>query len=285
MMLAGGSFCEAADAEEPRVAWKPEWRRFDWIEGVATAGLITASFVEDKYLDGQSAPRWTGAFLFDNQFRAVFRGRSDHAQQVATKYADIGYATLSFFPYFDVAIAFGVHRSPDVALQMFLIDAQSFGVTASVTTFTKWIVARQRPYARGCAPGDTVGIHGCGTSYDNTGFFSGHTSASFTGAALTCVHHQHLPLYGSALADGWACAWAITGATATAAMRMVSDDHYLSDVLAGAALGILSGYVLPSALHYGFGRKTKAAIGGAMQMVPTLMPVEGGLGFGVAGLL
>ncbi|MDB4937577.1 MAG: hypothetical protein JWP87_4549 [Labilithrix sp.] len=276
--------CLATRAEaDDEVEWHEDWPRFRWTEGVATAGFLAASYVEERYLPGPSSPNWSGGILLDNQIRGVLRGRSFHVQTVATKYADVGFATLTLFPYFDIALVLGVHRNLDVAAQMLLIDAQSLSFTSSFTLFTKWLVGRQRPYARDCMPGGTVGVHACGTTYDNIGFFSGHTSATFTGAALTCVHHKHLPLYGGGLPDTWACIWAMTGASATAVLRIVSDDHYASDVIVAAGVGFLSGYVLPSLLHYGFGRKTPPPRPGSMYMVPTLLPVEGGLGVGLAG--
>jgi membrane-associated phospholipid phosphatase len=289
-LLATGAFtvsppADAADRED-KVEWHDEWPKFRWTEGVATAGLVTTSYLEDRFLTGPASPSWTGAILLDNPLRGLLRGRSVHVQRVATKYADVGYTVLTLFPYFDVAIALGVHQSPEVAAQMFLIDAQSLSFTSSLTLFTKWLVGRQRPYARDCAPGATIGIHGCGTSYDNIGFFSGHTSATMTGAALTCVHHEHLPLYGGGLPDSWACAWALMGAATTAVLRIVSDDHYASDVLFAAGVGFLSGYVLPSWLHYGFGRSRARATprrAGDIQIMPTLQPVNGGLGVGLAG--
>jgi membrane-associated phospholipid phosphatase len=274
-----------AHAGDP-VVWHPEWPKFRWTEGVATVGLIATSYAEDRYLSGPATPQWTGAILLDNEVRGVVRGPSIHVQRTASKYADVGFAVLTLFPYFDVAIALGVHRSPEVAAQMFLIDTQAQSFTSSVTLLTKWLVGRQRPYARDCTPGGTAGIHTCGTSYDNIGFFSGHTSATFTGAALTCVHHEHLPLYGGGAPDTWACVWALIGASSTGILRIVSDDHYASDVIVAAGVGFLSGYVMPSWLHYGFGRTgttKKTNRGGSAQIVPTLQPVVGGIAIGLAG--
>lgn len=273
----------SAEAAGDRVEWNTDWQKFRWVEGAATVGLVTASYLEDRFLSGPSSPHWEGAILFDNPLRGAVRGRSEHVQRAATKYADLGYTTLTLFPYFDVAIVLGVHRNLEVAAQMFLIDAQSLGFTGSVTLFTKWLVGRQRPYARDCEPGAATGVHRCGTAYDNIGFFSGHTSATFTGAGLTCVHHQHLPLYGGGLPDSWACAWALTVASGTAVLRLVSDDHYASDVLMAAGVGLFSGYVLPSLLHYGFGRTTAPPRPGSSQIVPMLQPMADGLGIGLAG--
>ena len=36
--------------------------------------------------------------------------------------------------------------------------------------------------------------------------------------------------------------------------RMVSERHWISDVLVSAGIGIFSGYVLPNLLHYHWGR-------------------------------
>ena len=278
MAIAGN-----ARALDDDVEWNPAWPKFRWSEGVAATGFLAASYLEDRYLKGPTTPSWTGGIFLDNEVRGLLRGRSDHVQRTMTRYADIEYSAMTLFPWVDVAIALGVHRSPEVATQMFLIDAQSLGFTSSLTLFTKWFVARQRPYARDCVPGATIGIHGCGTSYDNIGFFSGHTSATFTGAALTCVHHAHLPLYGGGLPDRWACLWALANASATAVMRIMSDDHYASDVLFAAGIGFVSGYVMPSWLHYGFGNTRRGTRAGAPEIVPTLQPVVGGLGVGIAG--
>ena len=285
LLLAAAILSVTAPARAAeRVEWSPDWPRFRWSEGVVTAGLVTASYVEDKTITGPSSPHWTGPILLDSPIRGLLRGRSDHLQRVATKYADVNLTLFTFFPYLDVAIALGVHGSVDVASQIFLINAQSQSFTSSLTILTKWAVGRQRPYVRDCGAAGVAGVHSCGTSYDNISFFSGHTSAAFTGAALTCTHHAHLPLYGGGLPDDWACLWAMTGATFTAVLRIVSDDHYASDVVVASGIGLLSGYVLPSLLHYGFGRgmPAKRRMGRA-EVMPTLLPIQGGLGLGVAG--
>ena len=64
------------------------------------------------------------------------------------------------------------------------------------------------------------------------------------------MHHAHLPLYGSAAGDAAACAVALLAAGTTGTLRVVSDNHYASDVLLGAAIGLGSGLGLPWLLHY-----------------------------------
>jgi hypothetical protein len=45
----------------------------------------------------------------------------------------------------------------------------------------------------------------------------------------------------------------VGAATTQGALRMMTDDHYSTDVLVGAGIGVFSGYILPQLLHYGFG--------------------------------
>ena len=102
--------------------------------------------------------------------------------------------------------------------------------------------------------------------------------AAFTGAGLTCVHHQHLEIYGG-LGDPLACAGALAAAPWVGVSRVTTKNHYFSDVVAGAALGIGSGYLLP---HYGFG--TSAPENDTSVL---LMPFSDGshLGLALAGQL
>jgi membrane-associated phospholipid phosphatase len=64
--------------------------------------------------------------------------------------------------------------------------------------------------------------------------------------------HAHLPLWGDAGADGFACAAAMATATITSVLRLLSDRHHATDVLLGALIGLSTGLLLPYLLHYGW---------------------------------
>jgi membrane-associated phospholipid phosphatase len=109
---------------------------------------------------------------------------------------------------------------------------------------------------------------------------SGHSTASFTLAGLTCIHHAYLPLYGGGAPDALACAGSMAAATTVAMMRVVSDQHYLSDVIIGSAFGALAGVGMPWLLHYrggGSADQTAPPDSKHYKISATVMPTPNGI--------
>ncbi len=77
----------------------------------------------------------------------------------------------------------------------------------------------------------------------NKSFFSGHTTLSFTGATFASyVFSKYFP------DSKWKLPVIVGSyglATTTAILRMKSGNHFLSDVLVGAVVGSLSGFLVP----------------------------------------
>ena len=80
---------------------------------------------------------------------------------------------------------------------------------------------------------------------NNASFYSGHTSfvASLTAAVGTCASLRHRRL-------AWVV-WAVGSALtlATGYLRIAADQHYATDVLAGAAVGGGLGFAIPYLAH------------------------------------
>jgi hypothetical protein len=126
-----------------------------------------------------------------------------------------------------------------------LLLAESNLLCAGLTQLTKGAFARPRPYAyRPEFEGKPLGRDAFRS------FVSGHTSAAFNGAVLAAVVYgkRHPGSRESRIV------W-ITGiglATATGVCRVAAGRHFPTDVLAGAALGTLTGWLVPR-LHLGGG--------------------------------
>jgi membrane-associated phospholipid phosphatase len=74
------------------------------------------------------------------------------------------------------------------------------------------------------------------------------------------------------------CATMVTVATATGVLRILGDDHYMTDVIAGGALGFLVGYSLPKLLHYTTLSPNIASAHLHMMIVPRVTSLETGVG-------
>jgi membrane-associated phospholipid phosphatase len=288
---------EAARAEDPgRVKWSEDWPRVRLAEVVNVVGLTAASLLIASQWDPPQQASWKSAILFDGWVRDGLRGRSYNVQSDASGLSDLLYKGSVFAPYIvDVYfVTLGIHENAEVAIQMLLINLQSLGVTGVVTLAAERAIGRSRPYTRDCGPDGIVRtpsgqplFNSCGTEGDFQSFYSGHAAATATSAGLTCVHHQHLPLYGGGIADLAPCLFMIGVSATTGVSRIVSDRHWASDVVIGWGVGAFSGYVLPSLLHYGFGDGHPAGElrMGPLRAMPTLQAYEAGVGVGLVGIL
>src|SRR6267142_3164181 len=215
----------AADRQVLDQGWPPRWKRIDPLETVAIGGLATTALLIQLLWTPPSMPHWDKPILFDEGARSALRAGSEAGRSRAATASDIGFIAL---PVYALAIDAGLvtwrgRGHGDIALQLALINAEALAITGVLTLATQRAVARIRPDA---VPGTA----------ENTAFLSGHTSAVFTVASTLCVEHSKLEIYGGG-ADMLVCPGALAIATATGVLRIVSDRHWASDVLAGAALG------------------------------------------------
>lgn len=278
--------------QEKTVQWNENWPRVHLVEVGAIVALTIGS-IELSLVKPPDHAKWTGGILFDDGARKLFRSDSAKTQEFAAVWSDNLYHGMVLAPYIidNYIVALGVHQNADVALQMTLINLQSLGLSGVISLGAERTVGRARPYTAECSGpnrADKVGFNHCDGVGEFEDFYSGHAAAAFTMAGLTCVHHQHLPLYGGGLPDAMACIVMTSLATTTGIMRLVADRHYASDVLLGTAIGVLNGYVLPSWLHYGFGDSRKG-VSTVMKtsygyVAPVPQVYKGGGGLGLAGV-
>jgi membrane-associated phospholipid phosphatase len=119
-----------------------------------------------------------------------------------------------------------------------LLVLESAALTAAATQATKYLLRRERPWAHAAdpPPGEHPGSRGSVSS-----FVSGHASLAF---AFTVSTGSLASLRGDSGKE-WVWATGLTFAAATSYLRVAADRHYLTDVLAGAAIGTTVGWVVP----------------------------------------
>jgi membrane-associated phospholipid phosphatase len=137
-----------------------------------------------------------------------------------------------------------------------LVVAEAVAVTGALTQLVKLAVARQRPYATGAAFADTDA---------RLSFWSSHAAVAFAAAASGGTVAR---LRGYA---GWPWVYGagFAVAAATAYLRVAADQHWLTDVVAGAVVGTAIGFALPW-LH-----RDGAAGGASLGVIPGGLSVSG----------
>lgn len=260
----------SADVEH-RLLWDPRWDRFGIGDYVLTGATLAGAAVNFFVLDPPKTALWKGGILFDEDVQRVVRTNSNSRQRTVSLVADVVDYSLVAYPFIvDAAVTtWWRDHNRDVAQQLILINSESFGVTAAINALSTHLARRRRPKGNVCDPDSPYDPH-CVKS-----FVSGHAANAFTAAGLICAQHQALPLYGGGAADTAACATSLLAATAVSFSRIVSNDHYTTDVVAGAAVGLFSGYLMPNLLHFHFTKmsapvtstETKTNLGTVMPLV------------------
>jgi membrane-associated phospholipid phosphatase len=239
------------DAKEPArpFEWDPKWPKVQTYEYVLT-GVYAVTALGAVAIPG--APRWTSTNGLDDAARGALRLPDTEDQQRARDASDVGIALLINQVLVDnLFVAWWARQHPNVAWQLMVIDAETLAFTSSVQSLVAGLAGRQRPYVSAiCGLPENADLSDCNGSNRYRSYFSGHTTAAFTLAGLTCIHHAELPLYGHVVADVMGCAGAMATATTVGFMRVLGDQHYLTDVITGAAFGTLAGIGMPWLLHY-----------------------------------
>jgi membrane-associated phospholipid phosphatase len=294
ILTIGATLGRVAHADPTKVEWSQDWPRVEWWEVVAALSLTVGDTEFEDRVPLPNHATWTQPILFDTTARNLLRGRTAAIQQFASTSTDLMYKAGALVPFVvdDYFAAAAVHQNADVGWQLAAIDFQSFGIAGLVSLAAEHGVGRARPYTLSCDSNNQVLdaqghlMQTCGTGNDFRSFYSGHATATATTAGLVCVHHQHLPLFGGGFADLAPCLIMIGVSATTGVLRVVYDEHWASDVMIGWADGILSGYVLPSLMHFGFGsgRPLGEIQSGSLDAIPTLLPVQGGTELGMLGI-
>jgi membrane-associated phospholipid phosphatase len=228
--------------------WRyPTFRTSEYVATGIFAGMGVAGLVIPT-----ATPRWRGPTGVDRPFRDGLRLDGRESRKTADDISDITLTlTLNYAAFDGTVVAWALRDKGSVAYQMMAINVEVLALTAGISSLSKAIIARERPYADECRTDPVLRrADDCEPDSVNVSFISGHSSMAFAAASVTCMHHAYLGLYASPGADTAACLGAYGAAAATGVLRIMSDNHYATDVASGAAVGTLVGLGLPWLLHY-----------------------------------
>ncbi|MGO8692230.1 MAG: phosphatase PAP2 family protein [Rectinemataceae bacterium] len=141
-------------------------------------------------------------------------------------------------------------RSGGEMLDIGVMYAETLELAYSVDSLLKSTIVRYRPYAYSTStPADFS------NSDISMSFPSSHATLAFSAAVFTGVVFDKLYPDSNLKPLVWASGLGLAVAVST--LRVMSGDHFLSDVVAGAAIGAASGFLLPF-IH----ERTRAAAAG-----------------------
>lgn len=223
---------------------------------VASGALAIGVSVVEFGFPEPTVARWTAHNGFDDWVRGGLRIHGEGGRQAAAITSDVLVYTLAAFPFLNATLVAGIeHERWDVAWRLLALDAETLLTVTFAALSIQHLTLRERPFVPNCAIDPTLSE--CSVSGKFRSFPSGHTTVVFAAVALECFHHGYLDTSHT----GWgaaACPVTIAAATITGVLRVASDRHWATDVIAGAVLGGTLGYAIP-ALHVAFAEKSGQA--------------------------
>lgn len=229
--------------------WDETWPKFRTLEYVVTGVMGVTVFAAIAIPPDPT--RWRDVTSFDSEARNIFRAGTAGGRHTANDASDLILAVMVNQLVVDAAlVAWWGHDRPSVAAQMILIDLETVAITGGIQALVSGLSSRWRPFRETCTGPVEQQSRDCRDTKQYRSFFSGHTSGAFAVAGLMCMHHAYLPLYGGGTREKLTCAGAYAAAATVGMLRVVADQHFMSDVLTGAAIGTITGLSLPWLLHY-----------------------------------
>ncbi|MFT3764049.1 MAG: phosphatase PAP2 family protein [Minicystis sp.] len=236
-VLAVSGVTGAARAEPPQAQMRfdPE---LDVTVSLFAAGAWLVTEVDKRSL-APEACRWCDGSLngLDAAARKAFLWKSPETAASLSNLAVFGLAPVSALGLSALA-AWHDHRQQNIPADAVLIVEASL-LAIDLNQLTKYVAGRTRPYARF---GNAAVLAGGPDPYDaNLSFFSGHTTAAFalaasSGTVATLRRYRWAP---------WVWAQGLAIGVLSGYLRVAADRHYLTDVLAGAAMGAAVGFAVP----------------------------------------
>jgi membrane-associated phospholipid phosphatase len=223
---------------------------------------------------GPTHCQWCGANAIDRSFHDFFTG-AIFSRQTANDVSNVTANVLApAVALLGVVIAPGPHATEGAGLRGAVIVIEGSLVAVAISQNLKLFTARARPfvvYNNPSQPGEN-GLYDPGSSSLQS-FPSGHSTLAASvgvGAAMTATLEE-----SPAAPWLWASAGVLT--VSTGILRMMAEKHWVTDDLAGVAIGGGCGVLLPL-LH-----RRGSLLGGSAPVTPLVAPLPGGAHLGFIG--
>ena len=238
--------------------WKPD---FDFFKSKTNSGVKPYKFMDDLTFVG--IPLFAAGWAIKGD-KAMFRvnqkaeeGGKKNTQLLTDFKTGIDDYTQFFGPAMVVGLKLGGYEGRSDWPRLLASAGMSYAIMAGLVNGIKYSAKEMRP------DGSTA-----------NSWPSGHTATAFVGASL--LHKE----YGLTRSPWWSVA-GYGVATATGVMRVLNNRHWISDVMSGAGIGIMStelGYALGDLLFKGKGLLRNDLVLDSEK--PSFFSISMGLGLG-----
>jgi membrane-associated phospholipid phosphatase len=235
--LSAGVALGRPDAGTGAPALRGGWQTGDTVVAGTTLAALAAMQAFDHAPEALADSRWSDCDGGRDALNGLDRRIAEALGGGRWRRSASVTSNMTLWSVGGLALGLGGGAQPDEGGRDLAVISGAFVVNAALHDVVRRLFDRPRPCAHFCR------LHGRGdpSAHARSSFYSGHTSAAFTLAvAAGMLGHYH-----GYRNEGWVWASGLTLATATGALRIVADEHYFTDVAAGAAAGALVGYLMP----------------------------------------
>ena len=204
----------------------------------AAGGIV---WITTEILKGKIAPstcHWCDAPAADLAVKNALRWSNTKGADISSYVTGFGMAPMAALGL-DAAVVYSSGGSFREWGEDATVIMESIVVAANTNQLVKFLVGRERPFVHDL---DADGKGRTSTPGDNNlSFYSGHTMLGFV-SAVSAGTIASLKGYRAAPVI-WGTG--LTFAAATGYLRIAADKHYFTDVVTGAVMGSLAGFLVP----------------------------------------
>ena len=205
-----------------------------WYSGLTVLGQPLHYDWKDWTVLGGVAAATTLAFVYDDEiYDYIDKTFTNSQSNTISQYTDIFGEELFIVPSIAVTYAIGAIDKNQRLKNMSLATLQSFIFAEVASAGIKVLACRERPDANSQQPMANSQIWlGPFATFESTSFVSGHATRAFALATTVAGFYPE---------KKWLGIVSYSLATATSIGRVISEEHWTSDVIVGAALGYFIG--------------------------------------------